>query len=119
MIVFTHHWIILTVEVSYLKHKFRVTHQEHETLQLQLMVMSGYCFLAPFSETNQINIFSQDILHGYFTNGSHSSVDSFHFFFSTHCIYHDRIECWLEKYFHERFPVNINVLLSPMFDIIL
>jgi hypothetical protein len=50
-------------QVNYLNFKFRETHQEHETLQLQLMVMLGSRFLAPFSETNHIKNFSQDILH--------------------------------------------------------
>jgi len=40
-----------------------------------------------------------------------------YFSFVIYCRYHDRIEAWLENFFHERFPVNISVLFSPMFDI--
>jgi hypothetical protein len=84
-------------QFDYLKFKFRETHQEHETLQLQLMVMLGSRFLAPFSETNHIKNFSHDIIHDYFAHDPPSSLNFFQYFHFSHCIYHDRIEVRLEK----------------------
>jgi hypothetical protein len=81
------------------------------------MVFSNSHDLVTISEINYVKILPQDILHDYFTHDPHSSVNFFQSFHFSHCIYHDRIEAWLEKYFHERFPVNISVLFLHMFDI--
>jgi len=99
--------------VDYLKHVFKETHQEHETIQFQLMVMSDSHFLTRLFETNHIKYLSHDIPLNNFTHDPHSYVN----FFQSHCIYHDRIEIWLEKYFHERFPLNSNLLIMYMLNL--
>jgi hypothetical protein len=118
MIAHTHYLILFnSLQVGYLKYEFRETCQENETLWFQMMVMSGSHDLATISEINHAKILPQDILHNNFTHDHHSFVDSFQYFYISHCIYHDKIEAWLEESFRARFPVNNNVLILHMLDI--
>jgi len=62
---------IYSLQVGYLKYKFRETCQENEKLRFQMIVMLGSYFPSTVFEIKHAKIFPQDNLHKKFTHEHH------------------------------------------------